>query len=280
MNPVHAIPGERHRQLTVNGLDMAVFEYGPAEGRPVLLLHGFPDTHAVWRHQAVALAAAGYRVIAPDVRGHGATEAPVAVAAYRLEQLVADALGLLDALGVREPVNLAGHDLGAITGWTLAARHPERVRRYAALSVGHPRCYRGAPGQVFRGWYALMFQWRGVAEWLLSAGNWRMFRFFIPHPELARWIPDLSRPGRLTATMAWYRANLWRMLRGEFPPARVPTLGIWSTRDVALVEAQMTRSQSQVQAEWRYARIEGASHWLLLDRPEEVNRLLLEWFGA
>lgn len=284
MNPVHtaapAASGERLRHLPVNGIDMAVFESGPADGPPVLLLHGFPDTHAVWRHQIAALAAAGYRVIAPDVRGHGATEAPTAIAAYRLEELVADALGVLDALGVRQPVNLVGHDLGAITGWVLAARHPERIRRYVALSVGHPRCYRGAPGQIFRGWYALLFQLRGIAEWLLSAGDWFLFRRFIPHPELANWIPDLSRPGRLSATMAWYRANLPLMLRGDFAPARVPTLGVWSTRDIALVESQMTRSQTQVQGPWRYERIPGASHWLLLDRPEEINRLLLEWFAG
>jgi len=265
------------RTLSINGIQMHVVDEG--EGAPVLLLHGFPDTHAVWRHQIPALVAAGYRVIAPDVRGHGETEAPKAVREYRLDQQVADVLGLLDALQITQPVRLVGHDLGAITGWVLAGRHPERFLKYAALTVGHPNAYATTLKQLAKGWYALLFQLRGIAEFLMRAGNWYVFRRFAAHPEAAHWIAHLSRPGRLTAAMAWYRANLFALLGAKFPPTPLSVLGIWASRDIALVEAQMTGSAQYVQGTWRYVRMDKASHWLQLDRPDEVNRLLLEWFA-
>ncbi len=266
------------RLLDVNGIRMHVIDEG--QGAPVLLLHGFPDTHAVWRKQIPALVAAGYRVIAPDVRGHGETEAPKAVREYRLEQQVADVLALLDVLAIREPVRLVGHDLGAITGWLLAGRHPERFARYVALTVGHPNAYATSARQLFKGWYALLFQLRGVAEFLMRAGNWFVFRRFAAHPEVPHWIAHLSRPGRLSAAMAWYRANIWSLLGAKFPPTPLAVLGIWASRDIALVEQQMTGSAAYVQGEWRYVRMEKASHWLQLDRPDEVNRLLIEWFAS
>lgn len=265
------------RILPVNGIRMNVVDEG--QGAPVLLVHGFPDTHAVWRHQIPALVAAGYRVIAPDVRGHGETEIPARIADFSLEQQVADMVGLLDALQIREPVRLVGHDLGSITGWLLAGRYPERVHRFATLTVGHPNAYGTDPKQFLMGWYALMFQLRGVAEAALRAGDWFFFRRFAAHAEVPHWIEQLGRPGRLSAALAWYRANLFTMLRAKFPPVAVPVLGLYATRDIALTEAQMTASQAYVNGEWRYERIK-ASHWLQLDRPEEINRLLLEWFAA
>jgi pimeloyl-ACP methyl ester carboxylesterase len=186
------------RRLRVNGIELAVWIAG--EGPPVLLLHGFPDTHAVWRRQISALVAAGYRVIAPDLRGCGQSEAPPAVAAYRIEQLVADVTGLLDALGV-ERVKLVAHDWGAVIGWQLCIRHPARVERYAALSVGHPNAYaHGGLLQKLKGYYILLFQLRGLIECLLRAGNWWMFRVFTRFPEeFPHWRASLARPGRLTA---------------------------------------------------------------------------------
>lgn len=265
------------RELSVNGIRMRVIDEG--QGAPVLLMHGFPDTHVVWRHQIPALVAAGYRVIAPDMRGHGGTEAPTAVSAYRLDHQVADMIGVLDALEIREPVYLVGHDLGAVTGWVLAARHPQRFVSFAALTVGHPKAYATSLRQLLMGWYALMFQLRGIAEWVLSAGDWMLLRRFAAHPELAHWIPDLSRPGRLSAALAWYRANLLSMLRSEVEPVTLPVMGVWAKRDIALTEKQMKISKAYVEGPWRYERVE-ASHWLQLDRPEQVNALLLDWFSA
>ena len=148
--------------IKVNGIRLNLRLEG--EGPPVLLVHGFPDSHAVWRRQIPALVAAGFQVIAPDTRGCGDSEISPDVADYRLENLVADLVGLLDHLGV-DKVRLVAHDWGAVIAWHLVLAHPERVERYIPLSVGHPACYaHGGLMQKLKGYYALLIQLRGIAE--------------------------------------------------------------------------------------------------------------------
>ena len=262
--------------LRVNGLDLHVVTAG--QGPEVLLVHGFPDTQAVWRKQIPVLVGAGYRVIAPDLRGFGASEAPREISAYRIDRLVDDLVGLLDQLGA-ERVRLVGHDWGSIAGWQLCMRSPERVDRFAALSVGHPNAYaRGGVMQKLKAYYILFAQLRGVAEWMIPLGDWWLLRVMTRHhEEFHRWRAALSRPGRLTAALGVYRANLRLFFRRSYPPVRVPVLGIWSSRDIALAERQMTLSGQYVTAPWQYARFDGASHWLQLDVPDQVNPLLLDF---
>lgn len=267
------------KHVEADGLRFAYAEAG--RGAPVLLLHGFPDTHRVWHRQMAPLAEAGYRVIAPDQRGCGESAMPARVGDYRLERLTADMIALLDALGVREPVRLVGHDWGAVVGWQLAIAHPQRFHSFVAMSVGHPDEYRRGLAQKLRAWYAFFFLLRGVSETLIRAGDWRLFRRLSADPaETAQRIAALSRPRRLTAALNWYRANVGTLLRGRFAPVTLPVLGLWSDGDFALTERQMRDSQRQVTGPWRYVRIAGASHWLQLERPGEVNRLLLDWFAA
>jgi len=265
--------------LPANGINLHVHIEG--EGPPVLLIHGFPDTHAVWRRQIPALVAAGYRVIAPDTRGCGLSDMPPRVADYECEQLVADMIGLLDALGF-DKVRLVAHDWGAIIGWQLCLRHPRRVERYVALSVGHPNAYAGAGFmQKLKGYYILLFQLRGLAEALLRAGNWLPLRRMAGNSaEFSLWRRQLERPGRLTAALNYYRANGWALLlRRDWPRMKVPVLGIWSSGDSFVVERQMEQSRYQVDATWRYQRIEGADHWLQLGAADRVNELLLDYLA-
>ena len=270
-----------HRPV-IDGLGFHVRVTGG--GPPLVLLHGFPDTGEVWRHQVAALAGLGRTVIVPDLRGCGATDAPKGVARYRLDRLVQDVLGLVEALSPDAPTfDLAGHDWGAALGWHICAAHPRRVRRFAALSVGHPEAYRRAGlEQKRKGWYVLVFLVPHVAEAILSARRFRALTVNAPTVEDAeRWRRDLARPGRLTAGLNWYRANVTsRVLCHRLLPVRVPTLGLYSTGDVALAEDQMTGSQAYVEAPWRYARLDGVGHWLQIEAPAEVNRALTEWFGA
>lgn len=264
------------RRITVNGVELNVVVEG--EGPDVLLVHGFPDDHSVWRHQIPALVAAGYRVIAPDMRGCGESEAPIGRRSYTLDLLVGDLVALLDALGIGK-VRLVAHDWGAVIGWQLAIRHPERVDRYFALSVGHPTAYaRGPLEQKLKGWYTVFFQVPWLAEWCLRAGNWWMFRTFARYArESPHWIERLRRPGRLTAAINYYRANLVAMLFGRHAHAGVPVFGVWSDGDAFLAEAQMIDSQRYVNGSWRYERVEGANHWLQLEAPERVNALMLDY---
>ena len=264
------------RTYRSNGVDLRVVVAGA--GPDVLLVHGFPDDHSVWRRQIPALVAAGYRVIAPDTRGCGESAAPSGRRHYTLDLLVGDLIGLLDLLGV-EKVRLVGHDWGAIIGWQLALRHPERVDRFMALSVGHPTAYaHGSLEQKRKGWYVFFFMVPGVPEWLLRLGGWWVFRAVTGYDdEVAHWVARLTRPGRLTAAINYYRANFRALLRTPYPPVRVPVMGVWSSGDRFLAEAQMIDTERYVDAAWRYERVEGVNHWLQLTAPERVNALMLDF---
>lgn len=265
------------------GVGIAYDVTGPADGRPVLLLHGFPDSGRLWRHQVPALADAGFRVVVPDLRGYGRSDKPADVEAYNLLFLAGDALAVLDDAGI-ERAAVVGHDWGAAVSWGIASFAPERVERLAVLSVGHPSAFRAAGlAQREKSWYMLLFQFPDVAERWLSDDGWANFREWSSHPDADAVIAELEANGSLTPALSWYRANLApESLVGpplELPPVQAPVLGIWSTGDMALLEAQMTGSAAHCAGGFRYERVEGAGHWLPLDAADQVNRLLLDFLG-
>ena len=267
------------RRIEGDGVTLAVLDEG--DGPPVLLLHGFPDSSAVWRHQVSALVAAGFRPIAPDLRGFGASDRPEGVDAYRVTRSVADVVAILDELGL-ERAHVVGHDWGAGLAWVLAALVPDRVDRLVVLSVGHPNTgLDPTVEQREKSWYMLLFEREGDAEELLSRDDWRLAREWMRGGgDADRYLADLARPGALTAALNWYRANplvRFQLAGRPLPPVAAPTLGIWSTGDRYLLEDGMVRSAEHVTGPWRYERIEGASHWLQLDAPERVNELLVEF---
>ena len=268
---------EAGRKITSGPLTLNVIDAG--KGMPVLMVHGFPDSGLVWRKQAPALIAAGYRVLAPDNRGYGLSDRPPGVASYRLENVVGDLLTVMDRLKVRRTA-LVAHDWGVPPAWQLVNDHPERISCFVSISVGNPAAYRAAGlSQALRGWYTMFFQLRGLAEWYLRRKNWRGARRLTDnHEESARWIADLSRPGALTAALNWYRANMFRQIFKKAPVATMPVMGIWSDGDRYLTEQQVRESGHFVKNAWRYEKITGASHWAMLDRPDEVNGLLLDFF--
>jgi pimeloyl-ACP methyl ester carboxylesterase len=270
------------REIPINGLRYHVLDAG--EGPPVILLHGFPDTADLWRRQIDALVQAGYRAIAPDLRGRGRTERPPNVADYALSQIVQDVAALLTALGIPR-AHVVGHDWGAAVAWLFAALRPERVDHLVAISVGFP----GAAGpprleELQKGWYRLLIQFEGTAEDLFQQDDWYLFRELLQGAsDVEKYIATLSEPGALTAGFNWYRANLpvARLLSsGNLPSVQTPTLGIWSTGDHYLTERSMVASAAKVTGPWRYVRVEDASHWIPIDQPELLNRLLIEFFGA
>jgi len=267
-------------RVSANGLTFAVVDQG--EGAPVVLLHGFPDSADLWRNQVPALVDAGFRVIAPDLRGFGESDKPDSVDAYLMPNLMMDVTGIMDALGVGR-AHVVGHDWGSVLAWMTAAFMPDRVERLVAMSVGHPLTFQDASmEQRQKSWYMLLFQFRGVAEEWLRADDWRNFRQFGGEAaDIERYVEDLSRPGALEAGLSWYRANIppESLIAPPMPLPEIvaPTMGIWSTGDIALTEDLMTRSSDYVKGPWRYERVEGAGHWMQLDQPETVNRLLIDF---
>ncbi len=266
-------------KVDVNGAGFEVDVAG--DGPAVVLLHGWPDSHRLWRNQLPALHAAGFRTIAPDQRGMGESFAPEAVEDYALPNLVGDVVGIMDAVGV-ERAHVVGHDWGAAVAWGLASFVPDRVERLVALSVGHPAAFRGAGlEQRQKSWYMLLFQFVGVAEEWISADDFRNFREWASHPDADAVVAELRRPGALTAGLNWYRANLApeSLLAPPpvFPPVPAPTMGVWSSGDPALTERQMLDSAAYVSGTWRYERIEGAGHWMQLEATDELNALLVDF---
>ncbi len=250
-------------------------------GAPVVLLHGWPDSARLWDLQVDALTGAGYRAIVPDLVGYGRSGKPADVGRYRLRRVTADVTAILDACEV-ERAHVVGHDWGAALAWTVATAAADRVDHLAVLSVGHPCSFaRAGSRQREKSWYMLLFQFPDVAERWLADDDWRNLRRWAAHPDTDAVIAALSRPGALAAALRWYQANARpESLLGpplDLPPVRAPTMGVWSSGDGALTEAQMTGSRRWVTGTWRYERLEGPGHWMQREAPGEVNRLLLDF---
>jgi pimeloyl-ACP methyl ester carboxylesterase len=251
------------------------------EGQPVVLLHGFPDSGRLWRKQVSSLAEAGFRVIIPDLRGYSASDKPEGIKQYTIPSLVGDVLGVMDHLDV-ERAHFVGHDWGAVLAWTAGALMPERVDHLVTLSVGHLTSFTNAGfEQLEKSWYMLLFQFQGIAEQWLSKDGWANFRAWGQHPDADAVIAELEATEALTPGLNWYRANLppERFVEPapELPVVKVPTLGVWSSGDAYLTEEQMIGSEKYVSGSFRYERIDGVGHWMQLEAPDEVNRLLLNF---
>lgn len=280
-------------RLRANGLNFAVLAAGPRQGPVALLLHGFPEGKESWLPQLDALARAGWRAVAPDLRGYGDSDAPKGLEQYSLAKLNEDVEGLIDALA-EERVDLVGHDWGAILGWSFTSRFPDRVRTWTALSVGHPDLFtQPDEDQLQRSGYIQLFLQAPKAEEVLLADDARrlkaMYRLgpdpgAISSDQIADFARAFERPGRLTAGLNYYRANLKAQQLQGYPPAPnpigCPTLLIWGEQDPALGRRQAELTREHVAGPYRLASIPDAGHWLQYEKPQEVSRLIVEHVKA
>lgn len=280
------------RSVGANGLRFRVLMAGPEDGDLALLLHGFPEGAESWAAQLEALAAAGLWAVAPDLRGYGGTDCPDGEDAYRITELVADVHALVAALG-RERCHLAGHDWGAMIGWEAVAGMTDRYLTWSALSVGHPRALAMAIGadedQRRRSTYVDLFRSVGRAERVLAEDGYRrllaMYRFgpnphAIPAERADAFVAGLARPGRLTAALGYYRANLGEHAGRAFPPGKpvtVPTQLLWGDEDPALGREMVRLTEGMVAGPYRLLTLAGAGHWLQFERPDEVSAALVAW---
>ncbi len=259
-------------------------------GKPVMLLHGFPEFWYSWRFQIKALADAGYQVIAPDLRGFNLSDKPQDVASYKMRRLVQDVVGLVKALG-HERVHLVGHDWGGAAAWFTAAWHPEVVDKLVAMNCCHPERFARAlltPRQLRKSWYMFLFQLpfipeRGVLtkEFVRRAFyDWAVHKENFSDEVLSKYYEAHRQPGAATGMVNWYRAMgryAWRDL--GMPRIDRPTLLIWGEQDKAL-GPELTRDQERYCSDLRVERIPDASHWVQQDAPEAVNRHLLAFLAG
>jgi pimeloyl-ACP methyl ester carboxylesterase len=281
-----------HHFIETNGIKLHVVLAGPADGEPVILLHGFPEYWGGWKRQIPALAEAGYRVIVPDQRGYGQSDVPRGVGAYALFELGKDIVGLLDYFGY-ENVFLVGHDWGAVVAWGVGILYPGRVRRLAILNVPHPAAMvdflKKSPRQMLKSWYIGFFQIPGLADWLLARNDFALaVRLLVgsgkkgtfSRPELEEYKKAWKASGGLTGMINWYRALARKRASLPGSPRLVmPVLILWGKQDVAL-SAEMAEASLTYCENGQLVYFENATHWVQHDEAEAVNARLLEFIRS
>lgn len=274
--------------LAASGLTFDALAAGPLDGELVLLLHGFPQTGRAWEPLLVPLGEAGYRAVAPDQRGYSPGARPPDDAAYAMEHLVGDVLGMADALG-GEGIHVVGHDWGGAVAWQVATGHPERVLSLTVLSTPHPaafaQAFSGQLGgdQVQRSSYMQVFAADGAAETMLAddaAGLRALFQLTGLADEQARpYVEALGEVEALDGALAWYRAALSGLMGGA-APTEVPTLYIWGTEDPALGREAAEATGDHVRGPYRFVALDGVGHWVTEAVPDRVRDLLLDHIGG
>jgi pimeloyl-ACP methyl ester carboxylesterase len=278
------MPGELLR-VDVGDLTFDVRVDGPEDGRPVLLLHGFPETCTSWAAVTPLLTRAGLRTYAPDQLGYSPGARPGEVEAYSMQNLAQVTADLMTALEV--PVaDVVGHDWGANVAWTLAAWHSDRVRTLTAVSVPHPAAYTAAfradPEQRERSAYIRLFWQPGKAEEVLLADDARRLRRMltggeqdtgIPPEAVDEYVAVLSAPGALTGALNWYRAM---SSDTRVDPAEVPTTYVWSDGDVAIGRTAAEACANFVTGDYRFVELPGVTHWIPEQAPEQLARAILD----
>jgi pimeloyl-ACP methyl ester carboxylesterase len=262
-----------------DGMVFDVRDGGPADGEPVLLLHGFPQDSSAFDQLAPALHSAGLRTLAPDQRGYCPSARPRGRRAYRLRAAVDDVLALLYDAGL-SGAHVVGHDWGGAVAWALGAWHPDRVRTLTVLSTPHPAAMTWSllrSGQVLRSYYMGLFQLPVLPERVLLANQGAalrraLLRGGLPGDAVARYVARMLEPGALTAALNWYRA-LPLTVRQPVGKVRVPTLHVWSTGDAFLGRAATEATAAHVDAPYRLEVLEDVPHWipeLAADRAAEL----------
>jgi pimeloyl-ACP methyl ester carboxylesterase len=287
-----------HRYAETNGIRLHYVEAGPEDGRLVVLLHGFPEFWYSWRNQIEALSEAGYRVVAPDLRGYNLSDKPAN--GYDIPTLVEDIAGLIRAVG-RERAVVCGHDWGGGLTWAFASFHPEMTEAVIVANAPHFGPFERElrkPRQMMRSWYMLFFQLPFLPEWTIRAGDYRVIeRMFeqradsgsIAADEIQAYKDAIGTPGALTAALNYYRSafrgRLKSLLGREestedgWPVIEAPTLLIWGTNDVAL-GVETTRGTEEWVPNLRIEYLQGASHWVQQERAEDVSRLMVDFLNG
>lgn len=280
--------------IQANGITFETVTCGEGDNL-ALLLHGFPESNYSWRHQLPFLAELGYRVWAPNLRGYGNTTRPEGVRHYRMEVLMDDVAGLIDASGAKT-VTLVAHDWGALIAWTFAVRELRPLERLVIMNVPHPAVAQKKMftwPQIYRSWYIYFFQLPYFPEKGLTANGARMVeKAFVdtavdkskfPKEVTDYYCENALKPGAATAMINYYRGlirggSAWRQYRLGWPRLKTPTLMIWGEQD-AFIEKYMTEGTDKFVEDLTIHFLPDASHWVQQEDPDQVNRIMEKWLG-
>ncbi len=290
------LEGTGIRQVVINIGDFSfdALIAGPSSGEPIMLLHGFPNTNYQWREQIVALAEAGFSVIAPNQRGYSSGARPMGVGSYTSEKLVEDVRQIADALHW-ESFHLGGHDWGAFIAWEFAGKYPDRLRTLIPISVPHPEAFAIALAdpngiQAEMSSYVEFFQQAESTSTFLAESASLLKSIYesagLSTEEMEPYLQVLGKPEALDAALNWYRANSFSPpldqatnRRSDTPDIETPTMYIWSTEDTALGRQGAELTSSFVSGEYRYEVFEGVNHWITEIAVEQLNTVMLDFLG-
>jgi len=278
-----------HTTQSINGINLHVVQAGPVDGRPLLLLHGFPEFWYSWRNQIDPLVEAGFRLWMPDQRGYNLSDKPDDLHAYNLDVLADDIYGLLEVMGA-DKGDVIAHDWGGAALWWAAARHPERFNRILLLNIPHHSAFRKAlnenPSQrrksVYMAYFQLpilpeisarLFNWRLLASWAFGRSN-----AFTPD-DIALYKRTWGQPGAITSMLNWYRAiRQSRTRKMEDHQIHVPLRLVWGKDDFAF---DWTLAQASIDLcdDADLVLVEGASHWVQHEAPDLVTENIIDFFG-
>ena len=278
------------------GIDLDVAITGDPANPPVILLHGFPESHRTWRHIAPDLARDHY-VVAPDQRGFARSSKPEGVASYAPDKTVADLLALADHLGI-DRFTLVGHDWGGAIAWMAALQHPDRIERLVIVNAPHPLVFQRTifddPAQRKASQYIRRFRDTTIDQGLTGTGLEKFLgSTFAKHvttaiagEDKAAYLDEWSQPGAMTAMLNWYRASAIvvpamdenpprpAFLDAPFPPMRMPVLVIWGMRDTALLPCQL--DLADYVPELTIEKVD-AGHFVPWEKPEAVIAAMRRW---
>ena len=280
-----------HGEATVNGVRLHYVEAG--QGPLVILLHGFPEFWYSWRRQIPALAAAGYHVIAPDMRGYNLSEKPPRVRDYRIEILASDVVELICHAGA-STATVVGHDWGGAIAWFVPMLFPNVVEKLIILNAPHPLAFlreMKTPAQLLKSSYQFFFQLPTLPEAVIRARDYAMLRSLLrtepmrcrafSKADVRRYKEAIAQPGALTAALNYYRAAFRQGPRSMARLSRridIPTLLIWGEHDRYL-GLNLTRNLEQWVPRLRLERLPDASHWVQNDEPERVSEWMIEFLS-
>ncbi|HEX7849039.1 MAG TPA: alpha/beta hydrolase [Sphingomonas sp.] len=292
---------ELQRVALPTGVELDVAVGGLPTNPPIILLHGFPESHRTWRHQIADLAEDHF-VLAPDQRGFARSSKPEGVANYTPDKPVADMIALADRFDL-ERFTLVGHDWGGAIAWMAALNHPDRVARLIIVNAPHPFVFQKSlfddMAQREASQYITAFRNTGLEQHIESIGLSAFFDgSFMRHTDFEKvrdekpvYLDQWGQPGAMTAMLNWYRASAVQVpamdetperpafLDGPFPPLKVPTLVIWGLGDKALLPVQLEGLEALV-PDLTLRKLEGVGHFAPWEAPEKVTGAMREWLAA
>ncbi|WP_262696081.1 alpha/beta fold hydrolase [Kordiimonas aquimaris] len=275
------------RMVSVGDVSLHVVMAGPADGNPVILLHGYPEFWYAWRGPMTVLARAGFRVIVPDQRGYNKSDKPSDVDAYNLDKLAGDVVGLADALGYQK-VSLAGHDFGGQVSWWTVLLHPDRIAKFAIINKPHPYASKGYIAEEESiSWYRTFLKIPGLPGYVGRLGNWGLLVKNLRGTSMPNTFSDADmdqyraawdNDGAIHSMGAWYRANSdFDMNVGE-ARVRVPTLSIIAPDD-AFSPISLARHSAKFLENGQVKELSEGTHWIIQEQPELIGNILVQFFG-